>query len=135
MSDKNTADDPLADLYEDGTTFNRSRLANSLKGIIGIDEESGEPIYKKGYQKLSNKEKFVAQLAYRKAAVALDEIDENDIGISSGEAAKNMGVSKSTVQNYPGKLEFVETERELGGYYLPNYGIEGAIDMLSSENE
>lgn len=124
--------DPLEDLYEDRNQIDRQRLLEALQGVISVDRETGEPIFKKGYNDLTNKEKFVAQLLYRRAALALDEIKEERLGIRSPEAAENLGSSSSAVQNYASELNFIETDDSLGGYYIPGYALEEAIKHISN---
>lgn len=124
-------DDPLEELYEDGNEINRKRLAEALQGIITVDRETGDPIYKSGYKSLSNKEKFLAQLLFRRAALALGEIDEEKLGIRSSEAAENVSSSASAVQNYVSDLDFVKTDDDLGGYILPGYALEEAIEFIT----
>ena len=130
-------DDPLDDLYEDKNKIDRERLAGALKGIIGVDRESGDPIFHDGYHELSSKEQFVAQVLYRRAAVAMGELDEEEQGLSAAGAAKNLDVGDSTVRDYisDSDLKFVESNQKRGGYVLPGYALESAISFISSEGE
>lgn len=134
MSDEDD-EDPLEDLYEDGSSFDRERLTDALDGIIGIDPGDGHPVYKKGYQELSKKGQFVSQLLYRKAALLLGEISESEIGITSSEAAANQDVAARTIRNYGKDLDFVDRDEDLGGYYLRDYGINRAIDFVRSNRD
>lgn len=131
--DPTDEEDPLEDLYGDGDSIDRERLAAALKGIIQIDRESADPIFLEGYDDLSGKQQFVAQLLYRRAALALGDIESEDAGLSSGETAANLKVSKSTMHNYASDLNYVENGDEKGGYYLRDFGINKAIELVSGE--
>lgn len=127
--------DPLEDLYGDKESFDRERLAKSLKGITAIDRGTGDTIFKEGYYELTNKEKFVAQLLSRRVAVALDEIEEDEVGISSAEAANNTEVGESAIRNYAGDLDFVDSDEDLGGYYLSPYAVGQGTRFIAPEDE
>lgn len=128
-----TKEDPLKDLYEDKSAINRERLADALQGVIGIDEETGDPIYHTGYQELSNKKKFVAQLLYRSATVALEDREVSEQGGQSGDFAEHLGASASAVQNYASELDFIVNEEDKGGYVIPGYAIDQAINFIQEE--
>lgn len=130
----NEENDPLEDLYGDKESFDRERLANALKGVIEIDRDTGGPIFKERYYELTNKEKFIAQLLYRRVAVALGEIEENEVGISSGYAASNTDVGESAIRNYAVDLDFVESDEELGGYYLSPYAVGQGTRFIESDD-
>jgi hypothetical protein len=120
--------DPLEGLYMSGEDFDRERLFNTLSGIIGIDEESGEPVFLDSYFDLSNKERFVAQLLYRRAATSLGDLDEE--GTSASEYAEALDSSESAVQNYNSDLQFVESDEERGGYVISAHSVGAAIQFL-----
>ena len=60
--------DPLNDLLLDVQEVDRARLAAALKGILGIDAESGRIVMKPGFGSLNTRQKIVAYLLGRKAA-------------------------------------------------------------------
>lgn len=126
-------DNPLEDLYEDRDEIDRERLGEALKGIIGIDQESGDPIFHEQYYDLGNKEQFVALLLYRSAAEELGELDSNNQSESHEYFSQFLEVSGSAVRNYAGDLPFVESSPERGGYIIPDYSIAQAIDYIESE--
>ncbi|UIP00404.1 hypothetical protein Hbl1158_03300 [Halobaculum sp. CBA1158] len=125
--------DPLEGLYMNRGDFDRERLFDALSGIIGIDEESGEPVFLDRYRDLSNKERFVAQLLYRRAATSLDELGEDEEGANASEYAESLESSKSAVQNYASKLSFVESDDERGGYVISAHGVGAAIQFLEDD--
>lgn len=128
MSEK-TDSDPLQRVVVDKDEINRERLADGIEGIVGVDDETGQPVPLSDYHDLGNEAKFVARLLARRAALALDFIDEGELGVSSGDLADRMEPSNSTIQNY-GSLEFVENDEEHGGYYIPGYAVGTAIEYL-----
>lgn len=127
-------EDPLERLYGDSDSIDRERLASALEGTIEIDRESADPIFLEGYDDLSGKEKFVAQLLHRRAAVALGEIENDEIGLSTSEITENIEYSKSAVHNYAADVNYVENDDEKGGYYLRDFGINKAIELVSNDN-
>lgn len=133
MSDE-TDPDPLKRVVVDKEEVNRDRLADAIEGIIGVDDGSGEPVPLSGYHELGNKSKFVARLLARRAALALDFIEKDELGVSSGELANRMEPSDSTIQNYGG-LDFIDNDEEHGGYFIPGYAVEAAIEHLEDATE
>lgn len=127
-------EDPLERLYGDSDSIDRDRLANALEGTIEIDRKSADPIFLEEYDDLSGKKKFVAQLLHRRAAVALGEIENGEIGLTTDEVAENIEYSKSAVHNYAADIDYVENNDEKGGYYLRDFGINKAIELISNDN-
>lgn len=131
----NEENDPLGELYADKQSLDRERLASVLRGLIRIDKDSGAPIFEEDYHNLTGPEQFVSLLLYRRATVALGEINEEEVGVSAEEVGRQTRVSDSTVRNYPGELAFIESDRSKGGYYISGYGVEQAIDFLKSDGD
>ena len=126
--------DPLERVVVDKDEVNRERLADAIEGIIGVDEDTGSPVPLSGYHELDNKPKFVSRLLARRAAVALGFIDEDEVGDSSSGFAERMEPSESTIQNYGG-LDFVDNDDERGGYYIPGYSVDAAVEFLENAQE
>lgn len=125
--------DPLEELYMSRDDFDRERLFSALSGIVGIGEETGDPVFLDPYYDLSNKERFVAQLLYRRAATSLGELGEDEEGTNASEYAESLESSKSAVQNYSSELPFVESDDERGGYVISAYGVGAAIQFLEDD--
>lgn len=134
-----TDDNPLEDLYMDRNNIDQQQLRDALDGLIGVDKDSGEPIFLEEYYKLDNKTRFVAQLLYRKATVVLGDRSEEEQGAKSSAFAETLESSGSAVQNYAGELDFVENDESQGGYIVKPYHSSVAIRYLtesrSSESE
>ncbi|MFW5929195.1 MAG: hypothetical protein ACOCT0_02100, partial [Halobacteriota archaeon] len=89
-------EDPLEQLYLDKEEVNRERLSEVLQGKIGIDRETGEPYFLGGFGELNGKQKIVSYLLYRKAAVALSKLSDNEEGVESKRIADETGVNYKT---------------------------------------
>ncbi|QKY18641.1 hypothetical protein [Halorubrum sp. CBA1229] len=135
MSECDKEDSPLEDLYEDKDAVNQQRLRDALKDVIGVDKDTGDPIFHEAYHELSNKEQFVAQLLYRSGAVALGELSDEEQGAGSATFAENLEVSSSAVNNYASELQFVENDEERDGYIIPGYAIDRAISYIETEDD
>ncbi|ELZ93959.1 hypothetical protein C440_10078 [Haloferax mucosum ATCC BAA-1512] len=126
-------EDPLKKVLVDKNKIDRQQLADGINGIIGVDKETGEPAPLPEYHEMNNKQQFVAQLLARRASVALDLLSPEGLGITSAEAENVLPISESTVKNY-GSIGFIQNDSEQGGYFIPAYAIEQAIDFIRAEN-
>lgn len=124
----------MNDLYVDKKDINKERIANALSGILGIDVETGEMIPLSGFEELSKKERFVACLLYRRAGIALGELEEEKRSARSSQIAEKIGVSGSTVRNYALDLSFIKSDDRHGGYYIPGHLIGGACDFMPEQS-
>lgn len=125
----------MENLYVDGDEIDRDILFDALDGVIGIDRDSGDPKLLSEFHELDNKQKFVSLLLYRRAALALGELEEDEVGNSSAEFANIIGIDDSTIRRYVGELSFVENDESKGGYYLPGYNLQVAVDFVAKEDE
>lgn len=126
---------PLNDLYMDRDDVDQQRLHDALDGLIGIDKDSGEPIYLDGYFELKNKPRFVAQLLYREATVILGDRAEEDQGANSSKFAETLESSNSAVQNYASELDFVESDDTRGGYVIRPHHTPAAIQHITEARQ
>lgn len=128
MSEEETE---LDDLLVDRNEINKKRLAKALKGLIGVDNESGELVLLRSFQDLNTQRRITAVLLGYRAAVELGVRDESDMGVSSEELGSIVGSPSGTIRSYAsGKLPFVETDRGVGGYHIPQHSINDAIKFL-----
>jgi len=134
MAEEVNEKNPLERIVADKDEINQERLADTIEGIVNVDKETGEVIVRSGYGDLDNKPKFVARLLARRAAFDLNLIDEDELGDSSSEFAKRMEPSESTIKNY-GSLDFVDNDQGRGGYYIPGYSVELAIEYLECKQD
>lgn len=80
--------DPLMNLLLDAVEVDRARLSTALSNSLGIDVNTGQVILKPGFGGLSSRNKVLAYLLGRKAAVLL--------GKAEVEAATPKDVSRET---------------------------------------
>jgi len=67
--------DPLEDLLLNAAEVDRARLSSALVDVLGIDTESGRVVLKPGFGGLNARNKLLAYLLGRKAAVLLGKMD------------------------------------------------------------
>lgn len=124
-------EDPLKSLLVDGQEINRERLARALSEYVLLDESSGEPIIQPEFRKLDTPRRIVAILLARRAAVSLDLLQDEEVGIQSGPLSEYAGAAGSTVRRYVSeKINFADADPNLGGYYIPTTKILQAIEFL-----
>lgn len=126
-------DDPLEDLYVDETEINKERIRNALKGIIGLKRESGDAVFLSEYSNSSQQKKVLAYLLYRRVALEKGHIQDDELGITGSNLEEETGVPDGTFKPFFKDLAFVVNESEKGGYFIPDYGISEAIDMLEED--
>ena len=124
-------DDPLKELEIDRDKYDRERMADVLKQLVRIDQETGEPVKMEYFDDLDSRRRIVALLLARRAAHSLDLISESEVGMTSGELSDHAGAAGSTIRRYASdKLSFVENESDNSGYYIPRHKIKEAVDFL-----
>ena len=128
MSD--TEEDLLENLYKNRDDVDRGRLYTVLNGLVSIDDKDGGIIYESGYFELDGKPRFVVQLLARETQRLLGEREADELGGDSHDFAEMLDVGHSSVQNYAGKLDFVENDDEQGGYVIRDHHTGGAIAYL-----
>lgn len=124
------SEDPLEELYVEKDDFDRNRMYSALNGVIAIDRETGDPVFK-GFHELNAKEKLISYLLFRRSLLALDEIEEEDLGVTSSELEDEAGINAATVRSYNSQLSYIKRSEDAGGYVIPNHAIGEAIDELS----
>lgn len=135
-SDNETETDknPLEDLYVDANAIDRERIRDALSGLIGIDQESGQPRFYTEFDEIDTKRKFTALLLYRRALEALDDLeDDESLGVGSSYFADLIDVDGSTIRHASNDLAFVSNEEEKGGYLVPAHNIKRAIAFLKDD--
>lgn len=127
-------EDPLEDLVVDKSEVNRKRLSEALNGILAVDVNSDTPeiIFRQGFNELETRGQITALLLGRKVMVLLGGLDESEEGLTSAEISKYLDIAASTVRLYTrDKLTFVSNKEAKGGYFVPNYNVNTAIDAIS----
>lgn len=133
--EKNVAD-PLEELYVDKSEVDRQLLSDVLKSYLGIDKETLEPVFKKGYQELTNKDKVLAYLLYRRSLAALGQINEKEVAQGPQEIADETGVNYNSVRSALSNLgqDNVIAQENEGGYYVSPHAISFIADRFSGES-
>jgi len=134
MADSEEHDNPLEDLYVGSREIDRERIRDVLSGLIGIDSDSGKPLFLEGFDSLSSKEQFTALLLYRQAISELGDLDEDEApGAGSTYFAELLGVDGSTIRHASSDLDFVTNDDDQGGYLIQSHNIRRAADWLEPD--
>jgi len=133
MSNETENSNPLEDLYVSKDEVDLEQLRDGLNGVIQIIKETGEPRPQSGFQDLSNKQQFVALLLYRRAAAELGHHEDTEVGAQSSWFTEYIDVDDSRIRQYRGEFEFVENDSDRGGYYIPGFDLDSAIDKIDQE--
>lgn len=134
MADSEEDDNPLKDLYVDGEEIDRERIRDVLSGLIGIDSNSGKPLFLEGFDSLNSKEQFTALLLYRQALSDLGDLDEDETpGAGSTYFADLLEVDGSTIRHASSDLDFVTNNDDQGGYLIRSHNIRRAADWLETD--
>lgn len=122
--------DPLSDLLLDASEVDRASLANALRDILGVDNDTGRIVLKPGFSSLASRSKVLAYLLGKKAALLLGKADREEV------AAKTIpidtGIPSGTV--HPKLKELREnhfvSQTDDGHYYIASHQLLDALDEL-----
>lgn len=126
-------DDPLQNLYVDKDEVDRLRLFLSIKDYVGIDKDSGDPVFFENYYELDENKKIIIYMLYRRAASALGHL--SDVGISMRDLSKKLRIDYDEVKDKLNNITSIERDKDKGKYYIPGDNLEEAIDELGYEDE
>ena len=127
-------DDPLERLFLDQEEVDRERLSEVLSGKIGIDRETGDPYFLGEFSDLSNKQKIIIYLLYRKAAVALGKLSDDEEGVQSKEISDVTGVKYNTVRGWLPKMDhLILKDDDKSGYHIPPHSLDEAMEVIADE--
>lgn len=124
-------EDPLTGLLVDADEVDRKKLFDALKGLIGIDQESGRIVWRDGYQDLTQREKIAAYLLGKKAASLLEVDDEK---ASAETVAATTGIESKAARARLSELAKDQVvSRANGEYWLEGPQVLTAIGELEGE--
>ncbi len=125
--------DPLVDLLLDSVEIDRALLANSLKGILGVDSKTGNVILLSGFNKLNSLNKILAFLLGRKVSYLLDKSETEEV--FPKEIPDATGIPSGTVHPKLRELKNsrIASQSEDGGYYVPSYQLSNAVNKINKE--
>lgn len=127
-------EDPLRELVVDAVELDRQRIANALKGVLVI-HNGGQVVPRENFNQLDARQKVLAFLLGRKAAVLVEEADEE--ATTPTELAEESGMPEGTVKP---KLRELHSDRLVsqdvdGRYYLSPVQVGTAISRLVPSDE
>lgn len=122
--------DPLSELLLDAAEIDRARLARTLHDILGIDTESGRVVLKPGFNQLSARNKMLAYLLGRKAAMLLGKADTE--ATAPKDITLETGIPSGTVNPKLSELrkDHLVSQTESSEYYVAPHQLLQAIDEL-----
>jgi len=127
--------DPLSDLLLDAAEVDRARLARALRDILGVDTESGCVVPKPGFSNLSTRNRVLAYLLGKKAAMLLGKAESE--AVSPKDIPGETGMPSGTV--YPKLKELREarlvSQTESSAYYVASHQILKALGELEKGSE
>ena len=126
-------DDPLKSLYVDKDRVDRLRLYLALKHYIGIDKDTGDPIFFEEYYDLGDNEKMIIYLLYRRAIASLGHIEKDEIGIGIRDLSNKIHIDYNKVRTLLSEIESIENEKKRGRYFIPAENIEKAVEEINFE--
>ena len=134
MADSKEHDNPLEELYVNSQEIDRERIRDVLSGLIGIDSNSGKPLFLEGFDSLNSKEQFTALLLYRQALSELGDLDEDKAPeAGSTHFAELLGVDGSTIRHASSDLDFVTNDDDQGRYLIQPHKVRRAADWLDPD--
>lgn len=129
------AKDPLEELLLDADEVDRTRLAEALRDVLGIDTKTGKIVQKPGYNRLKTRHKVLAFLLGIRVASLLGKAKEESV--QAKEIQDETGLPKGTVN--PKLMELKEakliTQDKAGKYYVAPHQIALALDDMKKPED
>jgi len=127
--------DPLSDLLLDASQVDQARLASALQDILGVDTTTGHVVMKPGFGRLTTRNKVLAYLLGRKAAVLLGKADAE--AATPKTICTDTGMPSGTVNPKLRELRRYRlvSQTELSEYYVAPHQVAQAIQRLHGEQE
>ena len=123
------SDDPLEDLYTDEEPYDKQRLVDVVGKFIQVNKKSGEPVRQQAFQNTDPEGQIVAFLLYRRIAVELGELNEDEKAAILERIADYVDANDTAVSNYVSDLSFVQ-EFDPGVFYIPEHSVTAAVEKL-----
>jgi hypothetical protein len=124
--------DPLRELVVDAQSIDRERIVAALRGRVGLDQSSSQPVVMPAFMELGTDGKILAFLLARKAAVLMDLATEE--AVTPTTLANGTGMPGGTVRR--ALRELVDAHRisqaSDRSYHLSSPQVGLAVDSLSS---
>jgi hypothetical protein len=117
---------PLSRLESSHEDFDRHSVAETLHELVLIaedDVQSGPEL-----STLSGKNQVIAILAGRRAADDLDHLEQ--VGVNRRWISERVGVGDERVRQIVQKLELIQDDSDVGGFHIPGFRIQEAMDSI-----
>lgn len=127
--------DPLEQLLLDEAEVDRTRLAQALSGILGVDSGTGRLVLKPGFNSLTARLKVLAFLLGAKAAHLLGRTDTEAMTVK--EVVDQSGMPRGTASVKLGELvadRVVSQTGPRGAYYVASPQVLAALSELQKRN-
>jgi IclR helix-turn-helix domain len=126
-------EDPLNELLLDADEVDRSRVTAALKGVVGIDTQTGRLVPRPAFGRLSAAKRILAILLGSKAAVLLNRAEEEELQAREIIAATGLprGTVHPTLKGLREKRLVSQTEG--GAYYVAAAQMAEALEALQGE--
>jgi hypothetical protein len=122
--------DPLSELLLDADEVDRARLAQALKGYVGVDKKSGRVVLQPGFNELDTKRRVLTFLLGVKVSQLLGLAESETI--SPKDLEKQTGMPHGTVAPKLSQLvdDNLVAKTKTGGYHVAPHQLTRAADML-----
>ena len=125
--------DPLESLLVDAVQVDRAKLAECLRGVVGLDNTTGVPVLLPDFVRLpSAKLKALAYMAGIKAAALLGKAD--DEYVRQSELSEALGIASGTIGRTMRELasERIVVQDDRRRYAVPSHQLSRVQEMLTS---
>lgn len=128
------AEDPLAELLLDADEVDRTVLAQALRGVLGIDNNSGRVVLKPGFNDLDSRRKVLGFLMGAKVAKLLHKSDSE--AVTPTTLSKETGMPKGTVNPTLSRLhdERKVSKTKAGSYYVAPHQVHAAVEEIRGQS-
>jgi hypothetical protein len=122
--------DPLRELLLDAVEIDRARIALALKGLVGLDQNTGRVVLQPAFRNLSNPQRIAAVLLALRAAQLMGVSDTESVPYKEMSRLAGMpdGSVASTLSRMRDHHEVSQTED--GQYYLADHDVLVAVEKL-----
>ena len=122
--------DPLEQLVVDREDIDRERLAEGIRELVGIDAQTGAPVFHPKYNRLTAKQKILALMLSRKAAALMAMVEEESA--APKEVGSASGIPDGTVRRSLKELldERLLSKTTEGRYVCASHQLIQAVEFL-----
>lgn len=114
-------------LYADEEPFDREELVDIISNFLKIEPDTGEILFHDSFHDLTENQKVVLGLLYRRVAKDMDELDES-LEVSPPWIDETFGVDEMEAVDCCMDLSFISEEDER--YFISKINIDTAIDWF-----